>query len=80
MSAGSFPEVKRPGRGADHPTPPRAEVKEKSTAIPLLPLRAFVACSGVNFTFYPYEHVSNSEWLPGQSCLKLQIQKLCEWS
>jgi hypothetical protein len=24
---GSFPGVKRPGRGADHPTPPSAEVE-----------------------------------------------------
>jgi len=27
----------------------------------------------------PYEHVSNSEWLPGNSCWQLQIQKHCEW-
>jgi hypothetical protein len=26
---GSFPEVKRPGRGVDHPTPSSAEVKER---------------------------------------------------
>jgi hypothetical protein len=26
MGTGSFPGVKRPGRGADHPPPPRAEV------------------------------------------------------
>jgi hypothetical protein len=25
----SFPEVKGPGRGADHPSPPSAEVKER---------------------------------------------------
>jgi hypothetical protein len=27
MGNGSFPGVKRPGRGADHPPPPSAEVK-----------------------------------------------------
>ena len=26
---GSFPGVKRPGRGVDHPTPSSAEVKER---------------------------------------------------
>jgi len=29
MGAGSFPEVKRPGRGVEHPRPSSAEVKEK---------------------------------------------------
>ena len=29
MGTGSFPEVKRPGRGADHPPPSSAEVKER---------------------------------------------------
>jgi hypothetical protein len=29
MGNGSFPEVKRPERGVDHPHPSRAEVKEK---------------------------------------------------
>jgi hypothetical protein len=28
MGTGSFPGVKRPGRGADHPPPPSAEVKK----------------------------------------------------
>jgi hypothetical protein len=28
MGTGSFPGVKRPGRGVDHPAPSRAEVKE----------------------------------------------------
>ena len=26
-----------------------------------------------------HEHVYNSEWLPKNSCLNLQIQKHCEW-
>jgi hypothetical protein len=29
MGTGSFPGVKRPGRGIDHPTPSRAVVKER---------------------------------------------------
>jgi hypothetical protein len=29
MGAGTFPEVKRPGRGVDHPSPFSAEVKER---------------------------------------------------
>jgi len=29
MGTGSFPGVKRPGRGVDHPLPSRAEVKER---------------------------------------------------
>ena len=29
MDTGSFPGVKRPGRGVNHPTPSRAEVKER---------------------------------------------------
>ena len=48
MGTGTFPGVQRPGRGADHPLPSSAEVKE---SIPLLFLRVFVACYRVNFTF-----------------------------
>jgi len=53
---GSFPGVKRAGRGVDHPTPSSAEVKEEysCTVIPLLPHLAFVACSRVDFTFTFY--------------------------
>jgi hypothetical protein len=29
MGTGSFPEVKRPARGADHPPPPSAEVENE---------------------------------------------------
>jgi hypothetical protein len=53
MGTGSFPGVKRPGRGVNHLTPSSAEVKE-SRAIPVLPFWAFVACSRVNFTFTFY--------------------------
>jgi hypothetical protein len=46
----SFPGVKRPGRGVDHPPTFSAEVKERVVISPL-PLCAFLACSGVNVTF-----------------------------
>jgi hypothetical protein len=47
----SFLRVKRPGRGVDHPRLSNAEVKEKSRAIPLLPLWDLMACSRVKVTF-----------------------------
>ena len=54
MGTASFPGVKRPGRGVDHPLPSRAEVKER-VVIPLLTLWDFVICFRVNFTFpLPY--------------------------
>jgi hypothetical protein len=46
----SFPGVKRPGRGVDHPPSSSARVKE-SRAIPLLNFGAFVACSRENILF-----------------------------
>jgi hypothetical protein len=54
MGTGSFPGLKRPERGVDHPPPPTPRLKKKYSC-PLLPLWAFVACSRVNFTFtLPY--------------------------
>jgi len=47
MGTRSFPGLKRPGRGVDHPPTSSAEVKERIE----LYLWAFVAFSGVNFTF-----------------------------
>jgi hypothetical protein len=49
MGSGSFPGVKRPGRGVEHQ--PHLEPRLKSRAIPLLPFWAFMACYRVNFTF-----------------------------
>jgi hypothetical protein len=48
MGTGSFPVVKRPGRGIDHPPhlAPRL-----SRAIPLLSLWTFVTFSRVNFNY-----------------------------
>jgi hypothetical protein len=57
MGTTSFPGVKRPGRGADHP-PSRAEVKE-GVEIPLLHLWAFMTGYGVNFTFMTVPSVGN---------------------
>ena len=53
----SFPELKLPGRGIDYPPPSSAEVEERSRAIPLLPIWAFMACSRVNFTLYSHFNV-----------------------
>jgi hypothetical protein len=50
MGTGSFPRVKRPGRGGDHP-PHLVPRLKKCRAIPLLHLWAFVACFWETFTF-----------------------------
>jgi len=44
MATGSFPGVKWPGLGVDHPLPPSAEVKEKEsyTSTPTLGLRGLL--------------------------------------
>ena len=49
MGTGSFPGVKRPGRGVDHP-PPSAEVEERVELYLYFPYGTFVACSRANFT------------------------------
>jgi len=52
MGTGSFPGVMRTGRGVDHLPPLSAEVEGRiELYICPPPLRAFVACSEVNFTF-----------------------------
>jgi len=47
MGTGSFPVVKWPRRGVDHPPPSNAEVEGRVE----LYLYYFVACSMLNFTF-----------------------------
>ena len=47
----SFPGVKRPGRGVDHPPPSSAEVKERVELYFDSPLWTFVTCYRVNLTF-----------------------------
>jgi hypothetical protein len=51
MGTLSFPGVKRPGLGVDHPQSSSAEVKERVELYLYSPLWAFVVCSTVNFTF-----------------------------
>jgi hypothetical protein len=48
MGTGLFPGVKRHGRGVDDTITPN----RKSTAIPLIPLWAFVDCSRVNWASF----------------------------
>jgi hypothetical protein len=48
MGTGSFPGVKRPERGVDHPPKSSAEVKERIELYLCSPLWAFVAYSRVN--------------------------------
>jgi hypothetical protein len=62
----SFPRVKRPGRGVNHPRPSSAEVKERVELYFYSPLWAFIACPRVNFTlnfnnFLPF--YSNLSWI-----------------
>ena len=44
MGTGSFPGVKRPGGGVDHPPPSSAEVEGRVELYMCSPLWAFVAC------------------------------------
>ena len=50
---GIYRGVKQPGLGVDHRHPSSAEVKEKSRAVPVLPIWVFLTCYRVNFTFHP---------------------------
>ena len=52
MGTGSFPGIKRPGRGVDHPPSSSAEVKERVKLSLYSPLWTLVACSRVHFTLY----------------------------
>jgi hypothetical protein len=54
MGTGSFPVVKRPGRGVDHPPSSSAEVKGKSRAVPLLPPLGLRGLFWVDFYLYLY--------------------------
>jgi hypothetical protein len=46
MGTGSFPEVKRPERGADHPPPPSAEVENESSYTATPPMGPWWAVIG----------------------------------
>ena len=52
VGTGSFSEVKRPGRGVNHPPPPSAEVKERVRAISLMLLCGLMAGYRVKLTLY----------------------------
>jgi hypothetical protein len=56
VGTGSFPGVKRPGRGADHPLPSSVPRSRKSRAIPL-PFSGPSALLRGTFTFY-LEHAA----------------------
>ena len=64
MGTGSFPGIKLPGRGVDHPPPSSAEVQERVELYFSSCLWAFMLCSGVNFTFtFTSVHPNvRSEW------------------
>jgi hypothetical protein len=51
----------RPWHGIDQPPPSSPKVNEKSTAVPLLPFSAFMACSRVNFIFLLHIHSGEKE-------------------
>ena len=57
MDTGSFPEVKQPGRGVDHPPLSSVEVKERVELYLYSPSGTFSAFSSVNFTF-TFTHTS----------------------
>ena len=50
IGTGSFPGVKRPGRGADYPPLSSVPMSWKGRPIPLLPLWASVACYREDFS------------------------------
>jgi len=62
MCTRSFPGVKRPGHGIDHPLPPSAKVKERVELYLYSPLLAFVVCSRVNRTFTRIFPVLKNVW------------------
>ena len=74
MGTGSYPGVKRPGRGVDHPSRSSAEVKERLKLYIYFFFWAFLDSSNVNFTFNLYLsyslhkadslHVGALEWRP----------------
>src|SRR5215510_3117456 len=47
MGTGSFPGVKRPGRGADHPPPSSAEVTKRYSYTSFYPLGQFRPVTGI---------------------------------
>jgi hypothetical protein len=54
IGTGSFPGVKRPGRGADHPPPSSAEVKKEYSYTSTHPLGQFRPVMGRLYDFTTY--------------------------
>jgi hypothetical protein len=71
MSTGSFPGVKRPGRGVDHPPPSRAEVKERVELYLYSPCRPSWPVLGLTLPA-PY-------FLRYASCIGFHCLSLCMW-
>jgi hypothetical protein len=61
MGTGSFPGVKRPGRGVDH-LPHLAPRLKEEYSYTSDPLWVFVACSRVNFTPVSYDKLVQLLW------------------
>ena len=85
MGTRSFPGIKLPGHGVDHPPPPKssAEVKEKVEVrgISLLHLWAFMACYRVNFYNVLKQTWSLHVYSRGCNCsLSLSQLPAAKWS
>jgi hypothetical protein len=52
MGTRSFPGVKRPGHGADHPPPSSAEVTKRYSYTSIHPLGQFRPVTGLLYLFY----------------------------
>jgi hypothetical protein len=72
MGTGSFPGIKRPGRGADHP-PLLVLRLRMSRDIPLLTLQGHEACNRVRCTF---NNMNGRSWWP--SVLQLSITGIAD--
>jgi hypothetical protein len=74
MGSGSFPGIKRPGRGVNHPPPSSAEVEERIEIYIYSLLWVFMACSRVNFTFTFVIDVSwNDQCWVSRKCKAISI-------
>jgi hypothetical protein len=70
MGTVSLPEVKRPGRGVNHPRTFNADVKQKNGPLPVLPVCAFMAGDGVKFA--PFWHMFGIRH-------GIKIRKICQY-
>jgi len=75
MGTGSFPGVTRPGRGANHPPPSSAEVKERVELYMYTPL-GLPDLFGVTFTFHVIINYHDM-FRPVQVIFRLFYRVLC---